>query len=777
MPRYDHLQLLRLPERLERRKHGGGGPPPPRNATTHGGKLRAELDNAIETQQRRRKPQFIDPSLILRVRMAGALLETDWEALGLTVVSNDADRTLVLFTSSDEMRDFRIRLNAYQAGARTNLGNPPYNGFIANIDSIGAVEPRDRIGIRFRERGLLELEDFDPYAAFLVDIEFWDLGGREIRDRRLTQVAAYIDSLGGSVFDEYVGQYLTMARANISGTILRTLLTIEDIASIDDPPVPDLLNRDAYNLVIDNLPPLADASDNLPLIGIIDSGVNDHPLLEDILIGAIGVPESLGTADVFGHGTRVGGIAVFGDLRAQLETDTLTRGARLCSAKVINDSGGFDDRTLVPSQMRQAITTLHERFGCRIFVIALGDRTKPYDGGKVGSWAATLDSLARELDVVVIVSSGNRQPRKGDVLEEAVTGYPDYLLEPENRFFEPAGAMNVVSVGSIAHGEGFDDRFTREARVRPITKEREPSPFSRVGPGIGGATKPDLVDVGGTIIFDPTVGRLRGGEDLPSAGILSLHHLFLDRLFTAASGTSYAAPRVAFSAAQILSKFPEASANLIRALLIGSAEIPAQTIDCMSLLDGEALRAVSGHGVIDLERAAFSDDARVVLYAEDELPIDYFGIYQLPIPEPFQTEPGKRSIRITLAYDPPVRHTRTDYVGVGMSFRLVRGCNSDMIFDHYRRRTTQDGPFPDLAARYNCILSPGPQDRERGTVQCATATFKRNVEAYGNNYYLVVRCESGWAASLTTQRFAVVVEISHSAEVKLYERIRQRIRV
>lgn len=387
------------------------------------------------------------------------------------------------------------------------------------------------------------------------------------------------------------------------------------------------------------------------------------------------------------------------------------------------------------------------------------------------------DGLARDLDVVVIVSSGNRQPRDGDALEEAVTGYPDYLLEPENHFFEPAGAMNIITVGSIAHGEGFDDRFTREARVQPITKEREPSPFSRVGPGIGGATKPDLVDVGGTVIFDPTVGRLRGGEDLPSAGVLSLHHLFLDRLFAAASGTSYAAPRVAFSAAQILSRFPAASANLIRALLIGSAEIPEPTVDCMSLLDAEALRAVAGHGLIDLERAVFSDDARVVLYAEDELPVDYFGVYRLPIPEPFQTEPGKRSIRVTLAYDPPVRHTRTDYAGVGMSFRLIRGCNSDLIFDHYRRRTAEDGPFPELAARYNCTLSPGPQVRERGTVQCATAAFRRTVEAYGNDYYLVVRCESGWATSLTTQRFAVVVEISHAAEVKLYERIRQRIRL
>lgn len=32
------------------------------------------------------------------------------------------------------------------------------------------------------------------------------------------------------------------------------------------------------------------------------------------------------------------------------------------------------------------------------------------DGGKVGTWAATLDELARELDVVIVASGGNRAP-------------------------------------------------------------------------------------------------------------------------------------------------------------------------------------------------------------------------------------------------------------------------------------------------------------------------------------------------------------------------------
>jgi hypothetical protein len=775
--RYDHLQLVRLAERFERRKHGGAGPPPSRDLTTHATKLRTELDTAVEIQQRRRKPEFVDPSLILRVQMTDSPMEEEWERAGLTILSTDADRTLILFASTDEMREFRARLDAYQGGPTARQKHAPYYAFIGTIEAIGSVESRDRIGVRFREDGFVEASDFQPQNSYVVDIELWDFGIRSLREWRLDQIAKYGETRNGEVLDRYVGPSITMLRARVSGALLQTLLTVEDIASIDLPPQPDVTTGVALDLVLDEVPPLNSVPENAPVIGIIDSGVNAHPFLEDILVGAIGVPSTLGTADDWGHGTRVSGVAVFGDLRAQLHGATLNRGARLCSAKVVNDRGTFDERKLVPSQMRDAITTLNTRFGCRIFVVALGDDKRAYDGGKVGTWAATLDELVRELDVVIVVSLGNRTPRSGTRLEQAVTDYPHYLLEKANRFFEPAGAMNVLSVGALAHGEGLDAERVDDVRVRAITRPHEPSPFSRVGPGVGGATKPDLVDIGGTLVFDPVVARLRDGKDLASAGVLTLHHDFFGRLFTAGSGTSYAAPRVAFAAAQILSRFPRASANLVRALLVGSAEIPDPARGLLRPLGSDAMDAVCGHGQVDLERAAFSDDARVVLYAEGELALDHFAVYQIPIPEPFRSEGSERTIRVTLAFDPPVRHTRADYAGVGMSFRLIRGCKPKLIFDHYRKRTKEEGPVPEIEKRFGCSLLPGPQAREKATVQSARVTFKRSIEAYGDTYYLVVRCEGGWASFVDRQRFAVVVEISQKAEVQLYERIRQRIRV
>ncbi|MGT2467780.1 hypothetical protein ACVOMV_27460 (plasmid) [Mesorhizobium atlanticum] len=250
----------------------------------------------------------------------------------------------------------------------------PYANFVASIASVGTVDPRDRIGVRLREEGYTGPEDFDAVGELVADLELWDLGRRDLRQSKLGDIEAYVVARGGEWLDEYIGPSITMARIRASGEVFRSLLSLEDVASIDLPPSPDVATTEAMRLELGELPERGPVGEDAPLIGVIDSGVNDHPLIEDILVGAIGVPERLGTADEWGHGTRVGGVAVFGDLRAQLAGGALARAARLCSAKVVNERGNFDERRLVPSQMREAVIALHARFGCRLFVIALADR-------------------------------------------------------------------------------------------------------------------------------------------------------------------------------------------------------------------------------------------------------------------------------------------------------------------------------------------------------------------------------------------------------------------
>ncbi|WP_027993919.1 hypothetical protein [Sinorhizobium meliloti] len=54
-----------------------------------------------------------------------------------------------------------------------------------------------------------------------------------------------------------------------------------------------------------------------------------------------------------------------------------------------------------------------------------------------------------------------------------------------------------------------------------------------------------------------------------------------------------------------------------------------------------AIRNVCDYGQIDLEHAAFVDHARVALYAEDELAVAHFAIYELPVPVLFQSTNGR----------------------------------------------------------------------------------------------------------------------------------------
>jgi hypothetical protein len=187
----------------------------------------------------------------------------------------------------------------------------------------------------------------------------------------------------------------------------------------------------------------------------------------------------------------------------------------------------------------------------------------------------TIDTLARELDLVVIVSAGNsaggdRAPW-GPQAEHITRTYPGYLIAPTNRIVDPATAAIVLTVGSLAHANGLPTENLAGAELRAIASLNTPTQVTRSGPGVSKAIKPDLVDHGGTCLFDGIGPRIVTGDHYASAGMLTLRPDYLAGLLTAATGTSMAVPRVAYKAALLLRAMPAASANMIRALLALSA--------------------------------------------------------------------------------------------------------------------------------------------------------------------------------------------------------------
>lgn len=782
MAQLDHLELIRAREPIARRKTGGGGPPPERGGG-HGGKLKSDTKAAVTAQQGAKPAAFVDPSLLLRVRIEGHVAEDEWERLGLSVVSSDADRMVLLFSSTGDITEFLHRLDRFDAPpAKAGQKARNYAGLVGRIDGVGTLAPRDRLGPKIKAAGFTEAGDLQDDKRYVLDVELWEFGTRSRREAKVEEIERFLVDQGGAVYDTYIGPSITVMRVEAAGSALRPLLDVPEVAALDLPPEPDFEAQPMVDVDAGAAPAVLAPPDNAPVIGVLDSGVNDHPMLDGLVVGRHLGEGITDAADVWSHGTRVAGTALFGDLRDAIQDGDVEPVGRLAVAKVIGDDGRFPERRTVPRVMDAAIRAMHAEQGCRLFVLSLGDINANLPQGRVGPWAATLDALARELDVLIVVSAGNRsRPRPFAVptAEELVTMYPAYLLEPENRLAEPGGAANVMTVGSVAGGTGLDARHERDAHIRPITHEwGEPSPFTRIGPGAGGTRKPDVVDLGGTAVFDAPSASLRGAPGLPAAGVITLNHRYTERLLTAAGGTSFAAPMLAHKAARLLQRMPDASANLLRALLVGAARSPDAFERRLNGISPVERIHIGGNGLVDPARAAYSDDHRVVLYAEGALVMDQFAVYRLPIPPEFRTG-GDRTIRVSLAYDPPVRRTRQDYLGTKMDFRLLRGFDEAVVFEHFRERDKErEGAAPAVKERFKCKLSPGPDERAGNTLQTASITFKRDTAEYGEVYHLVVRCLSHWAVDqVLDQRFAVVVELEHQPAVRIYNRVRERVRV
>jgi hypothetical protein len=113
-----------------------------------------------------------------------------------------------------------------------------------------------------------------------------------------------------------------------------------------------------------------------------------------------------------------------------------------------------------------------------------------------------------------------------------------------------------------------------------------------------------------------------------------------------------------------------------------------------------------------------------------------------------------------------------------MSFDLFRGATAAEVFDACRKWEAGEGDAFRLADSRRCKFFPSTSLRGKGTLQRGTFVAKRSLEAYGDTYYLAVRCEGGWASALTpNQRFAVAVELAHEGEIALYQRVQQRVQL
>lgn len=718
-------------------------------------------------------------------------------------------RLLGQFPDLETIVKFKSELARYQNGAGATSGEPltliQRRELFDSLESVSNLSPEEKIGTRLTEEGLI-----NTGVEAYFDVDLWHPGQLLLNDA-ISQFSTLVTGHGGTITDRptsVANNSMLLARVRGNRQLLDALILYDRVALIDLPSKQNPFELTIFDHV--DTPTLNTTIDpDGPLACLIDSGVvSGHPLLRNTILDARDFGSGENTPfDLVGHGTHCAGVIVYGDVNKCLQENSWVPKVRLLSAKVLKKSalGGaeFPDETRIETQVRNAITTFAQEYGCRVFNLSIGHSGRKFTGGRQLPLAQLIDELARTLNVVCIVSAGNVDTPEiptALVSEDFQLAVRNNLLTQAHALIDPATSMLALTVGSVAKDDSFLNRNQAGPGRRSLAGSPKggPSPFTRTGQyssegsAPNRAVKPELIAPGGNYILDvPT----RWNRTDTQIGIPSLNYNFTQRTLSTAVGTSVAAPYVTHCCAIIESALrkqglPRPSANLIRALTVHGASVPNTTREWIQKnIEGEAqqnentIRMV-GYGLPALEKSIFSSDNRVTLYSEDNILDNNIHLYELEIPNNFVGESGQRTLKVTLAYDPPVRGTRKEYLGRTMWFQVCRGISRDQIVASMSSRL-RAGDRPTLADRYILKCNPSHSNLEWSTVQSAQfsttrATAFNDYRLQENGpaiFHILVGSKFKFACDLSVnQNYSLIATLEHSNDnVRMHQTIRAKV--
>ena len=777
-----HLQLP-PPRQLGSRRTPqvqGGPRPPSRNPRRHGERLAAELDRAVAPPPPDRQVDGVDPRRVFKLATSNRLADPadDLRKRGLRVLGESDDAVYFVVPRQETVDQLAAEAVAYAAGPDEEGAKGKGRTFFDNVEGIQAYGPGDRL-----KPGVTAPDAMGPDDEVVVDIAAWPSATTEEARTRVDDIERACGDDGVVLGRDYSPR-TTVVRARVDRSALGRLLELAAVESVRAPLGPDIEPSEWLRAEVDTLavPEPIDV-----VVGIIDDGVVNHPLLQGVLIDQRTFPNGHEFTGIGTHGSAVAGLAAYGQLDSVFQGLALPNPVRIAVAQVlqVTDNAGVETSSFPSNSpdhevLREATTWLVNSCGARIICLSITEHS-PFSGPHAGPLTETIDQLAREHDVVFVISTGNTIVRRtgetasGDHIFE---DYPTYLFDREHRVAEPGVAATAVTVGSVSTSDAAaSPDGTSRVDAHVVAKRGQLSPFTRTGPGIRDAVKPDFVDGGGSVVWS---GGAANAVDMGTS-VITLNSQLHVRGFRAIAGTSLAAPRAANAIARIASRYPDASANLLRSLAALSAGAPRPT---PQFTEQEHTLRGGGYGVINADRGAESGGSRVVLVHDGEILTDTASIHAIPIPANFATASTRRRIRLAVAFDPPVRRERRDYLAGHVRLDLYRGISLDEVIDIHQEQVDPTDPtkLPSDRRRFLDKFSPKKTRLQTSTLQVHTweLSSSRSLRADdGDTCYLVVAHVSAqWTEVLgdtyDAQPYALAVELVdlENVEIDLYTAVR-----
>ena len=620
----------------------------------------------------------------------------------------------------------------------TEKGNTP-NPWVANLQRVG----RAAISSLWTEREPMPEGD-DP--------QWWQLWVRRV-DQNLEVFLRFAAAAGITVKGAPLRlpeHFIVVAQARRSQLessldLLNTLAEIRRARSRHYE-VSDLTAEEQHDWI--NLakariqPPAADA----PAVCLLDTGINrGHPLLQDLLAEADNQTifpdgDSSDSSAHDGHGTRMAGLAAYGDLRTLLTgTGPWVQRHRLEGVKMFDDNLPHEPENY-GSITTQAVQTPAIANPARRRVFSLPITADGIIDGMPSAWSAAIDSLAfgdedpKAPKQLFLVSAGNADPFDLD----GTYVYPgsNYQSAVE----EPAQAWNAITVGAITHREKIMENDPESAILVPLALKGDLSPHSRTSVlwDPHWPIKPEIVMEGGNLGDHPTDGP----ERRDSLDLLTTAKRILGRPIAPFRATSAATALAAKLAAEISADYPTLWPETIRGLIVHSARWNDEMLNGLNphrsgtSQDVQWLLRCFGYGEPNVARARASSQSEVTFFREDQFTpykgsagsasINDCHIHNLRFPAELLQALGETQcvMRVTLSYftapNPSASNrisgSRYRYGGCLLRFRVRHKDESNETFHALVAKAAdeQDADQPDAESTHDPAWALGHNLRAKG---------------------------------------------------------------
>ncbi|WP_043307932.1 S8 family peptidase [Pseudomonas sp. ML96] len=787
MATYKHLSIAREVLDNTRRKKGKPHFVTREDRRGHGLKLNAYFATA-EGQAKKQVGSSANSPFVLKLKYEGTLSFSNLSIHGLDFISQEGKELCVVFATEAGLVKFADHLA--KLGVMDDVLSQ--RQILEAIAGVEAWSAEDRKSWALKNIGLPDT------PTFKLDVELWPIqvAYHPIRNNLTTAFEAWLVAERIKKLDSINLDSLLMYRVEVTLEQAQLLLNQRDVRLVDLIPATGIsvqqLNRDINELPL-NIP---SPPENAARVCILDSGINgNHPLLKPAMAESASFVDEEGEADEAGHGTAVAGVALYGDVEGCNNSNYWRPEFWLFNGKVMKKCPRTGNAVYDELTLEVSLTKAVEHFvalGCKIFNLSLGNSNAPYDGAHVRGLAYILDVLSRRFDILFVVSTGNFRGSENPPLpvNSWRDEYPEYLVAPQSAIIDPAPAMTVLTVGSISrHNATFDSQKHPEIYQLSPASENQPSPFTRHGPSVKGAIKPELVAAGGNFASPMRQANAQWTPHMRGLGVLTLNHQWRgNTVFKEISGTSLAAPYITHLAGRLLNEYPAASANMLRALLVNQAYLPDEVTSSFSeefregyktakaTRNRDVARDVAGYGVVSETDLFRSTDSVVVLMAEEAIESEGCQFFELPLPNDYlRSARGTRELTITLAYSPVVRTTRIEYLATQIYYRLVVGSSLEEVQKHFNQEMKKKTAI--LKEAKHSSRDIPEQMRNHGTVQSSRWTFKQGKP--GEKWFVVVaRVDKDWSPSAAEKEsYSLVVTVADrdNEQAQLYTQIQQRI--